>query len=63
MQGKAGKEGFLYDRLRANEENGNTGGIQGRDEVEKRKERFPSESGNMDIWVLKTNQRPRARSL
>lgn len=57
MQGKAGKEGFLYNRLQANKENGKTGDIEGR------KERLSTESGNTVLGCSKTIQRPRARSM
>ena len=64
MKDKAGKEGFLYDRLRAGQEN--VGKDSGADsgETEKGKEGSSSTKiGDAILGFSKTNQRPRARSL
>ena len=46
MQGKAGKEGFLYDRLRAREENSKIGDARCNGEIEGWKETLPAKGGH-----------------
>ena len=63
IQGKAGKEGFLYDRLRAREENSKFGDARCNGEIEKLKETLPPRGGYMSSDLSIKKKKPRACSI
>ena len=62
MQGKAGKEGFLYDRLRAREEKSKVGDARYNGEVEGRKKTLPARVRHTKHESSITKQKRRAYS-
>ena len=63
MQGKAGKEGFVYDRLRACEESSKIADAPCNGEIKGRKETLPAGGGHTSLDLSITKRKPRACSI